>query len=80
MGDGLDELGLGEAVVFGQGEVEGQLFDVAAGNEGGPVTVTRLRSRGASSLRFQRSPKSTSSVRVTSLGAKSPSISWIADC
>src|SRR3954453_23997621 len=44
------------------------------------VIVTRLRSRGDSSLRFQTSPNRTSSVRETSLGAKSPSIVAAADC
>src|SRR4051795_12371654 len=35
VGDGLDELFFGEAVLPGEGEVEVQLVDVAAGDEGG---------------------------------------------
>ena len=38
------------------------------------ATVMRLNSLGPSSLRFQTSPKSTSSVRWTRPGAKSPNI------
>jgi len=35
VGDGLDELLLGDAVLLGEGEVKVQLLDVAAGDEGG---------------------------------------------
>src|SRR4051795_3370437 len=40
------------------------------------ATVTRLRSRGDSCGRFHTSPNSTSSVKCTSPGAKSPNIVW----
>src|SRR4051812_14600487 len=34
VGDGLDELFLGDAVLLGEGQVEVQLLDIAAGDEG----------------------------------------------
>jgi hypothetical protein len=34
VGDGLDQLGLGRPVVFGQSEVEDELVGVAVGDEG----------------------------------------------
>ena len=40
------------------------------------ATVIRLRSRGDSSVRAQMSPNSTSSVKDTSFGAKSPISCW----
>ena len=42
------------------------------------ATVIRLRSLGVSSVRVHTSPNSTSSVKCTSAGAKSPSIFWAA--
>src|SRR5437588_9646106 len=71
MGDRFDELLLAVAVLLGVVEVEHELVGVAARGERSDGDKAALL--GESSLRFQTSPKRTSSVNPTRAGAKSPS-------
>ncbi len=66
------KLGLGDAVLPGQVQVESELLVFPAVARA--VTVTRLRSRGDSSRRVHTWPNSVSSVTLTRAGAKSPNI------
>ena len=72
MREGFDELILGDTVLDGVAEVEGELVVVAAGGENRDGDQAAVA--GDSSGRFQTSSKSTSSVSSASFGANSPSV------